>query len=128
MVPEHEHVKILRELSEQFEPMLKNSPEGIYLYLDEVHKICNERLAAMLGLTVPEWEAMEGFVNKHAADKDQAMIVDNYQRHIHETLTPARFRFTAIRKDGSTFKAETDMIPLPWRGETVALHFVREVK
>ena len=128
MAAEHEHVKILRELSEQFQPMFKNSSDGIYLYLDEVHKVCNERLAAMFGLTVAEWEAMEGFVNKHAAERDQAMIVDNFQRHIHESLTPARFRFKAIRKDGSTFTAETDMIPLPWRGEMVAFHFVREVK
>ena len=29
---------------------------------------------------------------------------------------------------GSTFEAETDMIPLVWRGYPVAYHFVREVE
>ncbi|MBI3738241.1 MAG: PAS domain S-box protein [Chloroflexi bacterium] len=128
MAKEHEHVKILRELSSQFQPLFQNSPEGIYLYIDEVHKICNERLAKMFGLTVTEWEAMEGFVNKHAAEKDQEMIVRNYHEHIHQQLTPVRFRFKAVRKDGSTFNAETDMIPFPWGGEMLAFHFVREVK
>jgi len=128
MAQEHEHVTILMELSKQFQPLFQNSPEGIYLYIDEVHKICNERFAKMLGLTVKEWEEMEGFVNKHAAEEDVELIVNNYHTHIHQKLTPARFRFTAIRKDGSKFKAEMDMIPFPWGGEMLALHFVREVK
>ncbi len=125
---EHEHVKILRELSEQFQPLFEKSPDGIYLYIDEVHKICNERFASMFGLTVPEWEAMEGFVNKHAAPEDQEMIVEAYNKHIHRSLTPIRFQAKAIRKNGTRFKAEFDMIPFPWRGEMIAFHFVSEIK
>lgn len=128
MAGEHEHVKILRELSEQFQPLFEKSPDGIYLYIDEVHKICSERFARMFGLTVAEWEAMEGFVNKHAAPEDQEKIVNSYNKHIHQTLTPARFQFTGIRKDGTRFKGETDMIPFPWRGEMIAFHFFRELK
>lgn len=127
MADEHEHVQILKELAEQFKPLFQKSPEGIYLYIDEVHKICNERLASMFGLTVKEWESMEGFVNRHTDGKDVDVYVNNYHRHIHQTLTPTRFRFIAVRKDGSKFKAETDMIPFPWRGEMLAFHFVREV-
>jgi PAS domain S-box-containing protein len=125
---EHEHVKILRELGEQMQPMFDKSPEGIYLYIDEVHKICNQRFARMFGLTVDEWEKMEGFVNSHAAESDQEMIVRNYQKHIQGDMTPVRFRFKGVRKDRSTFNCELDMIPFPWRGEMLALHFAREVK
>ncbi len=128
MAAEHEHEKILKELNEQFQPLFQNSGDGIYLYIDEVHKICNERFAKMFGLTVKEWQAMEGFVNKHAVEEDQELIINNYHQHIHQSLTPVRFRFRAIRKDGSKFEAETDMIPFPWRGEMLALHFFREVK
>lgn len=128
MADEHEHVKILREISEQFQPLFQKSPEGIYLYIDEVHKICNDRLAKMFGLTVEEWQAMEGFVNKYAAEQDQETIIRNYQEHIHQRMTPVRFRFKALRKDRSAFNAEIDMIPFPWRGEMLALHFVREVQ
>lgn len=128
MADEHEHVMILKELTKQFQPLFQNSPEGIYLYIDEVHKICSERFAKMFGLTVKEWEAMEGFVNKHVDEKDVEMFVNNYHQHIHQTLAPVRFHFMAVRKDGSKFKAETDMIPFPWGGEMLAFHFVREVK
>jgi len=125
---EHEHVKILKELSEQFQPLFEKSPDGIYIYIDEVHKICSERFAKMFGLTVAEWQAMEGFVNKHAAEADQEMIINNYHEHIHQNFTPVSFRMQAVRKDGSTFQAAVDMIPFPWGGEMLALHFVREVK
>jgi PAS domain S-box-containing protein len=128
MSDEHEHVTILKELSEQFQPLFQESPDGIYIYIDEVHKICSERFARMFGLTVADWQAMEGFVNKHAAQADQELIINNYNQHIHQKLTPVRFHFKALRKDGSAFQAEVDMIPFPWRGEMLALHFVREVK
>jgi len=127
MPSEHEHVQILRELKEQFKPLFQNSQEGVYLYIDEVHKICSEKFARMFGLTVKEWEEMEGFVNKHAVEKDQELIINNYHSHIHQSLTPAHFQATVIRKDGSKFKVEIDMIPIPWRGEVLALHFFREV-
>jgi PAS domain S-box-containing protein len=125
---EHEHVKILKELSAQFQPLFEKSPDGVYLYIDEAHKICNKRFAKMLGLTVAEWEAMEGFVNQYVADEDQDLFINSYHLHVHQTLTPTRFRFKGLRKDGSTFQGETDLIPFPWRGEMLALQFVREVK
>jgi len=128
MAQEHEHEKILKELGEQFKPLFDQCPEGVYLYIDEVHKICSERFAKMFGLAVKEWEAMEGFVNKHAPEKDQQVWIGNYHEHIHQSLTPVRFRIEAIRKDRSTFRVEIDMIPFPWRGEMLALHFVREVR
>ena len=128
MAAEHEHVQILKELSEQFQPLFQKSPDGIYIYIDEVHKICSERFAKLFGLTVAEWEAMEGFVNKHAAPEDQELVASSYKEHIHQKLTPIRFRIRALRKDGSSFPAEIDMIPFPWRGEMLALHFVRQVK
>ena len=127
MVEEHEHVKILRELGEQFKPMFEKSPDGIYVYIDEVHKICNERFARMFGLSVSEWKKLDGFVNKHAVEEDQSTIVEAYHRHIHQEMTPARLRVGGIRKDGSTFKFEIDMIPFPWKGEMLALHFCREI-
>src|SRR5512146_2607400 len=111
MAEEHAHVKILHELSEQFQPMFQKAPDGIYIYIDEVHKICSERFAKMLGLSVAEWETMEGFVNKHVAQQDLEAFINNYQQHIHQKLTPVTLRFKALRKDGSSFPAEVDMIP-----------------
>jgi PAS domain S-box-containing protein len=123
-----EHEQILRDMLEQFRPVFENSPDGVYLYLDDRHKICNERMAAMFGLTSEEWSAVPNFLAGFVAEEDQELVAKNYQQHVAALTRPVTFRFRARRKDGSAFTAETEMIPMSWRGHPVAYHFVREVR
>ena len=52
----HEH--LIKELSLMLEPIFTNSPQAVYLYLDDEHKICNKQFADMLGYdSVDEWVA-----------------------------------------------------------------------
>ncbi len=82
----------------------------------------------MFGFTVKEWAAEPNFLTDFVAEQDQEKVATNYQRHVAMLTRPVTFRFHARRKDGSTFAAETEMIPISWRGNPVAYHFVREVK
>jgi PAS domain S-box-containing protein len=120
------HDDILRELAEQFQPVLDRSPDGVYLWLDEEHMICNKQLAGMFGYSVDEFCA-KPFLETFVARADQTMFAWNYQNRVATLAFPVTFRFQGRRKDGSTFAAETDMIPLSWRGHAVAYHFVRKV-
>ena len=125
---EMEHERFLREMLEQFSPVFEKRPDGIYLYLDDRHKICNERLAKMFGMTVNEWSAIPDFLAGFVIEKDREMVARNYQQHVSALTRPVTFRFGARHKDGSTFTAETEMIPISRRGHPVAYHFVREVR
>ena len=122
-----EHEQILRELEVQFEPLFESSPVGVYLYVTDAHKICNARMAQMHGMTVEEWKNTPTFLNDFIVPEDREMYARNYQQHVAGLRHPVTFRFRGLRKDGSTFAAETDMIPLCWRVHTVAYHFVREI-
>ena len=122
-----EHEQILRELEEQFGPLFEQSPVGVYLYVTDVYKICNERMAQMHGMTVEEWRNAPTFLNDFIAEEDRQMYARNYRHHVAGLRHPITFRFHGLRKDGSTFAAETDMIPLCWNGHAVAYHFVREI-
>jgi PAS domain S-box-containing protein len=124
---EVEHEQMLREMADQFGPVFDHSPLGVYLYIDDVHKICNERMARMFGLTIEEWNNTPSFLDDFVAEKDRDMFARNYQHHIARLTHPVTFKFHGIRKDGSTFTAETDMIPMCWHGEPIAYHFVREI-
>jgi PAS domain S-box-containing protein len=123
-----EHEQILQEMLAQFGPVFEHSPDGVYLYLDDRHKICNKRMAAMFGLTTEEWSATPNFLASFVADEDQEIVARNYQEHVSALTRPVTFRFRARRKNGSAFTAETEMIPMSWRGHPVAYHFVREVR
>jgi hypothetical protein len=61
------------------------------------------------------------------AEGDRAVFSWNYHNRVAALAFPATFRFRGLRKDGSTFPAETDMIPISHRGYAVAYHFVRRV-
>jgi PAS domain S-box-containing protein len=125
---EHEHVKILRDIQVQFGPLFDRCPDGIYIYIDDVHKICNEKLAKMHGTTVEEWKRCESIVDTYAVPEDRSVIVDHYTQTIQDLGSPVRFQYRAKRQNGSVFTVEIDMIPITWGGNSIALHFVREVK
>lgn len=112
-------------MAEQFEPLFDHSPFGVYLYVDDVHKVCNERMARMHGMTIEEWQNTPTFLNDFIVPEDREMYARNYHHHVAGLRHPVTFRFRGLRKDGSTFAAETDMIPLCWNGHPVAYHFVR---
>ena len=121
------HEKILRELAVQFGPLFESSPFGVYLYVEDNYKICDERMARMHGMTVEEWQNTPTFLNDFIVAEDRELYSKNYRHHVAGLKHPVTFRFRGLRKDGSTFTAETDMIPLCWDGHPVAYHFVREV-
>ena len=121
------HVDVMKELAQQFRPLLEESPDGVYLWLDESHKVCNERLARMFGCTVEEWCATEPFLESFVAEEDRQVFSSNYHNCVAALAYPVTFRFRGRRKDGSSFAAETDMIPISWQGHAVAYHFVRKI-
>jgi PAS domain-containing protein len=106
---------------------MEQSPDGVYLWLDETHKVCNERLAKLFGFTVEQWSATQPFLDNFVAEEDRRMFSWNYHNRVAALAFPVTFRFRGMRKDGSTFPAETDMIPITYGGEAVAYHFVRQV-
>ena len=63
------------------------------------------------------------------APQDTGMADSNYQKDVWGALTrPVTFRFNAVRKNGETFTAETEMIPISWNGYPIAYQFVREIR
>ena len=117
----------INELAKQFGLVFENSPDGVYVWLDDDNKICNERLASMFGYPVDEWSSTGPFLDSFVDEEYQHIYGSNYHNHVASLASPVTFRFRARRKDGSTFSAETDMIPISWDGNAVAYHFVREI-
>lgn len=124
---ESENEAVIRELAEWFRPVMEASPDGVYLWLDEAHKVCNERLAELFGYTVEEWHAARPFLDNFVAEEDRKVFYWNYHNRVAALAFPVTFRFRGLRKDGSDLSAETDMVPISHRGHAAAYHFVRRV-
>lgn len=121
------HDEVIPQLAEHLRPVFESSPDGVYVWLDEHHSACNGNMAEMFGLTADEWAETPGFLQHFVHEEDQGLFSWNYWNRVQPLAFPVTFRFRGIRKDGSAFDAETDMIPLTFGGHTVAYHFVRRV-
>jgi PAS domain S-box-containing protein len=121
------HDDVIPQLAEHLRPIFESSPDGVYVWLDETHWTCSERLAGSFGYTVDELENTPGLLQRLVHEDDQGNFSWNYWNRVQAQAFPVTFRFTGVRKDGSTFRAETEMIPLTYGGHVVAYHFVRRV-
>ncbi|MFA6048839.1 MAG: PAS domain-containing protein [Candidatus Micrarchaeia archaeon] len=129
MTTEHvEHKGVFGELGYQLSAVLRQSPDGVYLWLDENHMVCNEKLAKMFGYTVAEFCAKKPFIESFVAKEDRELFSLNYRASVGSFAFPVTFRFKGVRKTGERFLAEMDMVPLSWNGHAVAYTFVREIK
>lgn len=122
------HEVATKELAEHLRPLFDTSPDGVYVWLDEEHWICNQRFADLLGYDSPdELNDTPKFLQRMVHEDDQQHFSWNYWNRVQALAFPTTFRFRGTRKDGSAFQAETDMIPFTYGGHTFAYHFVRNV-
>jgi PAS domain S-box-containing protein len=122
------HEVASKELAEHLQPLFDASPDGMYVWLDEEHWVCNQRFADLLGYDSPdELNDTPSFLQRMVYEDDQQHFSWNYWNRVQALAFPTTFRFRGMRKDGSAFQAETDMIPFTYGGHTFAYHFVRRI-
>jgi PAS domain S-box-containing protein len=122
------HDVATKELAEHLAPVFEASPDGVYIWLDEEHWICNRRFAQLFGYDGPdELNDTPRLLQRIVHEDDQQLFSWHYWNRVQPLAFPATIRFTGVRKDGSTCRAETDMVPLAFGGHTFAYHFVRVV-
>ena len=127
MVHDEHHEHLVKEIAEQFEPVLSKSPQGIYIYLDDEHKICNKKFADMLGYkSIEEWVSNETPVGD-VSEEDQEKVIDAYGE-ASRNLKASKLSASIVRKDGKKIKADVIMAPITYKGEIFVIHFVSEEK
>lgn len=121
----HEH--LIKELAEQLEPVFSNSQQAIYLYLDDIHKICNQKFADLLGYkSIADWVENEAPVGDVAVE-DQPKIIEAYGA-ASENYKASTISANIVRKDGTRIKTKVIMVPITYKGEVFVLHFISEEK
>lgn len=119
----HEH--LIKELRNELEPVLTNSPEGIYVYLDDLHKICNQKFADMLGYeSIGEWEKNE-FPVEDVAEEDRDKIINAYGEASEKFVSSVQ-NVSCVRKDGKKINARVIMVPVSFKNEIFVFHYITE--
>jgi len=122
-----QHAHLVHEVEELFKPVLSNSPQAIYIYLDDAHKICNKKYADMLGYkSVKEWVDNEYPIDD-VDEKDQPKGMKAYMA-ASEKLQAGNFTGTLVKRNGRKFKAQVIMTPFTYKGEVFVVHFISKEK
>jgi PAS domain S-box-containing protein len=125
MAHDEHHVHLVKELAEELEPIFSSSPQAIYLYLDDTHKICNQKFADMVGyMSIDEWVGNETPVDDVDVE-DQPKVIQAY-KEASENYKASTISANIVRKNGVKVTAEIIMVPITYKGEVFVLHFISE--
>lgn len=121
------HVHLIKEIADQFGPVLKNSPQAVYIYLDDEHKICNQKFADLVGYkSVQEW-VENLYPVSDIEESGQKKVIAAYM-DASRKLKAAKIEATVVRKDGKKFKTEIIMAPISYKDEVFVIHFITVVR
>ena len=122
---ENHHSRLLEEIATEYKDVLENSEQGIYIYLDDTHKICNEKFSSLLGYDSPtEWaEVSENFPTAFVDPKSQEVLINSYQEAM-EMCVGTKIEVTWKKKSGEPIESEVILVPVSNGGHLFALHFV----
>ena len=123
------HEELIAGVTEQYKKMLDSSEQGIYIYLDDVHKVCNKKLADLLGYSSPkEWAAVtEPFPATFVAQESRDEVINAYQMAV-DTFVASEADVVWQAKGGELIKSKVMLVPIIYQGHTLALHFVSAAK
>jgi hypothetical protein len=123
MVKEHEDLII--GISEQMKEILDNSEQAIYIYLDDIHKVCNAKFASLLGYRSPEEWSMDtrDFPMTFVAEKSRNTLVNTYRRAV-ERMSASTVKITWVNKMGGAIDTTVILVPITYANHIFALHFI----
>jgi PAS domain-containing protein len=120
-----DHGSLVEALAKEYSEILDNSDQGVYIYLDDTNKVCNENFASLLGYSSPdEWARIEtNFPEAFVADESQEALVTAYQAAMEQCIGSTE-PIVWKKKDGTTVKSTVILVPIVYEDHLFALHFV----
>lgn len=123
---EHQHHQdLINAFYKEQRELFDHSEQGIYVYLDDIHKICNKKFATLLDLeSAEEWAETEGsFPDLFVARESQGALVSAYQDAMEKKIGSVN-EIVWKKKSGKTVKTKVILIPISFQRHLFALHFV----
>jgi len=118
------HEKLVKGLFDQMKPILDKSEQPIFIYLDDNHKVCNDKLASMLGIkSAQEWAEKPGFLDLYVAEKSRESLASAYWKAV-EKMSASTIQLTLMNKDGKPIDSTMILIPMSFEGHMFAVHFL----
>jgi hypothetical protein len=126
----HPHEVLLREISKEFSDILAQTTQGIYIYQDDPHWTCNDKFATMLGYAsaseLLKLSSGVPLLDAIVASGSHQSVIDGYMNATNRKVASS-LPITWKKKGGETIKTQTMFVPISFKGNLLALHFVTPI-
>ncbi|MGD0794720.1 MAG: hypothetical protein ABR958_03890 [Dehalococcoidales bacterium] len=121
---EHHHEEVVRKIAAQLKPVLDKSGQGVYIYLDDAHKVCNKKFADLLGYkSAREWAGTEAPLSD-VVEEDQPSVISAYENASENMVASCLDVRVKNIKTGKAIKTSMIVVPLTDGGNHVfTVHF-----
>ena len=120
------HEEILLWIGKEFKEILDDSEQAIYIYVCDRHKLCNKRFSSMLGYDSPEEWAMKEEMLSDVTDEDREVLISAYQNAMENKIGSSIDISLKNKKKGNFIRTNIILVPLSYKGELFALHFIKK--
>lgn len=119
------HEETIAKVRDQLVDIFDESEQSVYIYLDDLNKVCNERFAKLLGYSsAKEWAAVkQSFPEAFVSPRDRRKLVSTYQKAM-DHLVGSMISVSWRKKQGGEVPTDTILVPLLFGGHRMALHFI----
>jgi PAS domain-containing protein len=127
MAEEHHHEELVSGIAEQLELILKKSKQAIYIYLDDVHKVCNENFANLLGYkSTKEWADNEAPL-ADVVEEDQKAVISAYQKAVEKFMADSLDVSMRNVKNNKLVRTRMIVAPMAYQGHIFTIHFFNQI-
>jgi hypothetical protein len=126
MDEQQHHRELIKGITKEQKLILNKSPQAIYIYLDDNHKVCNKKFAELLGYNSPaEWTKMDAPL-ADVVEKDQQQVIDAYT-NASENLIASKLeiRFKNVKTE-KIVKVNLVIVPVMYSGHVFVMHFLEK--
>jgi len=126
----HPHEVLLDQIKEKFSAIFQHTSQGVYIYMDDPHWICNDRLATMLGYaSAAELHTLataSPFLDVTVPADSQERVVKAYMNSVNGKVASS-IPVTWKKKGGAILNTETIFVPISYKGKALTIHFVTPI-
>jgi nitrogenase molybdenum-iron protein alpha/beta subunit len=127
MAEEHHHEELVSGIAGQLELILKKSKQAIYIYLDDVHKVCNENFANLLGYkSTKEWADNEAPL-ADVVEEDQKAVISAYQKAVEKFMADSLDVSMRNVKNNKLVRTRMIVAPMAYQGHIFTIHFLNQI-
>ena len=118
------HEGLVNGFYNQLKQIFDESPQAIYLYLDDNHKVCNKNFASLLGYTSPEeWAKIENPLEENVDKSSQDAVVSAYF-NASEKMIGSQIEVKLKTTTGNVLDASVIVVPVSYLNHIFALYFI----